>query len=92
MDTNSNGWLEYKKLVIQELERLNRVASTLVSKDEHRELRSLVQTTQTKVNAIDNRLVAIESKAKAQGAMWGAGVSLAIGIVIALTSFLLNKI
>lgn len=96
-----DDWTEYRRLVLSELERINAHLGTLTDKEDHAELKGDLSDLRDKIesaerylkrehNALERRVLILETEAKAEakaagktsGLMWGAISSIVVGVVL----------
>ncbi len=78
-EESGTGWLEYRRLVLNELERLDEAIKNLDTKLDERD-----KAQDTKVSAINLELLTLKIKASVYGALAGAIFSALVDIGSAL--------
>ena len=73
------GWLEYRRLVLNELERLDEAIKNLDKKLDERD-----KAQDVKVSAINLELLTLKIKASVYGAIAGANISGIVAVITAL--------
>lgn len=98
---NGDDWQEYRRLVLSELERINSHLGTLTDKTDHAELKQDMGDLRDKMegverflkrehNALERRVLVIETEAKAEakaagktsGLIWGCVGSVVVGLIL----------